>query len=200
MRRGAGVRVAARRRPGGAGGGPDGHAADGGPLTIELRPLTHADAPAHCAGEDDETVRWLTGGYGTVEGTCAYFDVLAANAAAGSGKRGFGVWLDGRLAGYVDLEPDLGDGLDPGDVNLTYAVHPWARGRGVAVEAVRLVCEVLRTTAVGTRAALRIEPGNAASLRVADRAGFVLLREVVSATDTHPDGTPVTFRVFARDL
>ena len=57
-------------------------------MTIELRPLTLADAAAHCAGEDEETVRWLTGGYGTVEGTAAYFDWLAGNAAAGQGNKG----------------------------------------------------------------------------------------------------------------
>lgn len=45
------------------------------------------------------------------------------------------VWLDGRLAGYVDCDPEVRDGLAAGDVNVSYAVHPWARGRGVAVEA-----------------------------------------------------------------
>src|SRR5689334_10656470 len=38
-------------------------------VTVELRPLTAEDAEAHCAGEDELTIRWLTGGYGTVEGT-----------------------------------------------------------------------------------------------------------------------------------
>jgi len=100
-------------------------------VTIELRPLTRADAEAHCAGEDEQTVHWLTGGYGTVEGTTVYFDWLAGNAAAARGKRGFGVWLDRRLAGYVDCDPDVGDGLEAVDVNVSYAVHPRApRSRG----------------------------------------------------------------------
>jgi hypothetical protein len=46
-------------------------------VTIELRPLTRADAAAHCAGEDEQTVRWLTGGYGNdasvrVARTCGF--------------------------------------------------------------------------------------------------------------------------------
>jgi len=96
-------------------------------MAIELRALTREDAAAHCAGEDGETVRWLTGGYGEVDATADYFDRLAANAEARQGKRGFGLVLDGRLAGYVDFDPDNDDGLAPDDVNLSYAVHPWAR-------------------------------------------------------------------------
>jgi hypothetical protein len=91
-----------------------------------VRALTHEDVEAHNAGEDEHTVRWLTGDYGTVESTTTHFDRLADNARAGCGKRGFGVCLDGRLAGYVDCDPDVGDGLEPGDVNISYAVHPWA--------------------------------------------------------------------------
>ena len=169
-------------------------------MTIELRPLTHADAAAHCEGEDELTVRWLTGGYGTIEGTCSYFDWLAENAAAERGKRGFGVWLDEHLAGYVDCDPDNRDGLVTGDVNLSYAVHPWARGRGVAVEAVRLICEFVRTNHLGTRAAIRVEPGNVASVRVAQKCGFTYLRDFTSTTDTHDDGTPVTLSVHVLDL
>jgi RimJ/RimL family protein N-acetyltransferase len=169
-------------------------------VTIELRPLTHADAAAHCEGEDEQTVRWLTGGYGTIEGTCSYFDWLAENAAAKRGKRGFGVWLDEHLAGYVDCDPDNRDGLVTGDVNLSYAVHPWARGRGVAVEAVRLICEFVRTNHIGTRAAIRVEPGNEASVRVAQKCGFTYVRDFTSTTDTHNDGTPVTLSVHVLDL
>jgi RimJ/RimL family protein N-acetyltransferase len=169
-------------------------------VTIELRPLTRADAAAHCAGEDEQTVRWLTGGYGTVEGTAAYFDWLARNAVAERGKRGFGVWLDGHLAGYVDCDPDVGDGLEAGDVNVSYAVHPWARGRGVAVEAVRLICAFVGANQIGTRAAIRVEPENEASVRVARRCGFSYVRDFVSTTDTQDDGTPVTLSLYLLEL
>jgi len=169
-------------------------------MTIDLRPLTHADAEAHCAGEDELTVRWLTGGYGTVEGTRQYFERLAANADAGTGKRGFGVWLDGRLAGYVDCSPDVRDGLVEGDVNISYATHPWARGRGVAVEAVRLICDYIRAESIGVRAALRVEPENRASVRVAVKAGFAWVGDFVSETDTQPDGTPARMSLYVLDV
>lgn len=169
-------------------------------MTVELRPLRHEDAEAHCAGEDEETVRWLTGGYGTVEGTREYFDRLAANAAAGRGQRGFGVWRDERLAGYVDFNPDLGDGLEPGDVNLSYTVHPWARNSGVASEAVLAVCELLREQGIGRRAAIRVEPENTASVRVAEKCGFRYVSSFPSSTDTRDDGTPVLLSLYLLDL
>ena len=169
-------------------------------VPIELRPLCEADVAAHNAGEDDLTVRYLTGGYGTVESTLAHVAVLARNAAEGRGKRGFGVWLDGRLAGYVECDPDNDDGLEPGDVNLSYAVHPWARGRGVATQAVRAICVFVRDHQIGSRAAIRVEAENVASVRVAEKCGFVHARDFVSATDTHDDGSPVTFSLYLREL
>jgi RimJ/RimL family protein N-acetyltransferase len=169
-------------------------------MLVTLRALTRLDVEAHNAGEDDQTVRWLTGGYGTVETTTGWFDQLAENARSGRGTQGFGVCLVGRLAGYVDCNPDAGDGLEPGDVNISYAVHPWARGRGVAVEAVRLMSEYIREHKIGTRVAVRVEPENRASVRVAEKSGFVHLRDFVSATDKHPDGTPATMRLYVHDL
>ena len=169
-------------------------------MTIELRPLTAADAEAHCAGEDELTVRWLTGGYGDVEGTAEFFEGLAANAEAGVGKRGLGIWKSGRLCGYIDYTLDIDDGIEPDDVALSYATHPWARGQGVAVEAVRLLCDVLRTDKIGTRAAIRVEPENTASVRVAQKAGFTYIRDFPSNRDTHPDGTPLTFSLYLLDL
>lgn len=162
--------------------------------------LFEDDAEAHCAGEDEETVRWLTGGYRSIEGTRDYFRMLADNARAGRGKRGFGVWLDGRLAGYVDCDPELSDGLEEGEVNISFGVHPWARGRGVAGEAVRQMCHFVRKQRLGTRAALRVEPENIASIRVAEKSGFTFIREFTSTTDTHPDGTPAVMRLYRRDL
>ena len=170
------------------------------PMSVELRPLTREDAEAHCAGEDELTVRWLTGRYGTVAGTRAYIDRLSENALGGHGKRAFGVWLDERLAGYVDFDPDNDDGLEPDDVNLSYSVHPWARGRGVAVAAVRAMCDVLRGSEIGVRAAIRVEPENTASVRVAEKCGFHHIRDFPSTTDRHPDGSPVTMSLYLLDL
>lgn len=169
-------------------------------MPVELRTLEHEHAEAHCAGEDELTVRWLSGDFGTIEGTRAYFDTLAENAAASRGKRGFGVWLDRRLAGYVDCDPDNADGLKPEEVNISYSVHPWARGRGVALEAIRLICDYIRQGEIGSRAAIRVEPENTASIRVAEKSGFRFVRTFASTTDTHDDGTPITLALYVLDL
>jgi len=169
-------------------------------MAVELRPLTPEDAEAHCAGEDGETVRWLTAGYSTIEAAQAHFDVLADNAAADRGKRGYGVWRDGRLAGYVDFDPDVRDGLEPGDVNLSYAVHPWARRSGVASEAVLAVCEELRQRGTARRAAIRVEPDNTASVRVAEKCGFHHVRCFTSSTDFHQDGSPLILSLYVLPL
>jgi RimJ/RimL family protein N-acetyltransferase len=65
--------------------------------------------------------------------------------------------------------------MDPatGEVESGYWVAPWARGRGVAAAAVRLMIERARTH--GAKAVvLLISPGNAGSIAVAERAGFTL--------------------------
>ena len=86
------------------------------------------------------------------------------------------------------------------DVNLSYAVHPWARGRGVAPAAVALLCDFVRKHRIGSRAALRVEPENVASVRVAEKCGFTHVGDFVSTTDTHADGSPVTMSLYLRAL
>ncbi|MFV0375230.1 GNAT family N-acetyltransferase [Microbacterium sp.] len=167
---------------------------------IVLRALTDADVDAHNAGEDEETIRWLTGEPGTVDTTRRHFARLAQNAARGRGARGFGVWLDGRLAGFVEYDPDNGDLPRQGDVNVSYAVHPWARRRGVAAAAVELLCARLTAGGVARRAVIRTEPANVGSVGVARRCGFGLCGVQESATDRHPDGTAVRYAVYARKL
>ncbi|WP_250030347.1 GNAT family N-acetyltransferase [Paractinoplanes maris] len=169
-------------------------------MRITLRALTDEDVEAHNAGEDEHTVRWLNGSPSSAETTAAHFNKLAGNARAERGKRGFGVCLDDRLAGYVDCDPDVIDGLKPGDVNISYAVHPWARGRGVAVEAVRLTLEHMRENRIGTRAAIRVDPDNLASVRVAEKSGFIYVHDFTSGTDKQPDGTPATLRLYVHDV
>jgi RimJ/RimL family protein N-acetyltransferase len=153
---------------------------------IKLRPLTDSDVDAHNAGEDEAVVRWLTGGRASGESTRRHFARLSENAARGEGKRGFGVWLDDRLAGYVDFDPDADDLPSAGDVNIAYAVHPWARRRGVATAAVLLVCQHITDEGIAARAIIRADPRNRASIGVATRCGFQLVAE---AKPTEPNVT-----------
>jgi RimJ/RimL family protein N-acetyltransferase len=77
------------------------------------------------------------------------------------------VTVDGVVVGWVDHDTDH-DFLRPGEVNVGWAVHPAHRGRGVITRAVRLMVSTLPAE----RAVAVIEPGNAASSAVAERAGF----------------------------
>jgi RimJ/RimL family protein N-acetyltransferase len=70
----------------------------------------------------------------------------------------------------------------------------------VAAEAVRLICDVIRTNRIGTRAAIRVEPENTASVRAAEKCGFRYVRDFPSTTDTHSDATPLTLSLYLLDL
>ncbi|MCR2784591.1 MULTISPECIES: GNAT family N-acetyltransferase [unclassified Microbacterium] len=167
---------------------------------IELRPLTGVDVDAHNAGEDDEVVRWLSGQPATHDSTRRHFAMLADNASRATGKRGFGVWLEGKLAGYIDFDPGADDLPAAGDVNISYAIHPWARQRGVATSAVLLLCDYLAGMNIGKRAIIRAQPLNTASVRVAERSGFRFLAEISSTHDYHPDGSAVIYATYALDF
>ncbi len=169
--------------------------------SVQIHPLRPEDAQAVVDAEDEHTVRWLSGGVSTLAGTQAYIERLAVDVATGASKRAFGIWLDGQCVGTVDFDADIrDDGLVAGDVNLAYGVAPTVRGRGVAVAAVELACALIAERGVGTRAVIRADARNLASGRVAEKAGFVHLRDVVSQTETDDQGQPVIQRVFGRQL
>lgn len=169
-------------------------------MHVSIQPLRVEDAAAIVDAEDDETVRWLSGQPSTTEGTAAYVARLAVDAASGKGKRAFGIWVDGQCVGTVDYDPDGVDGCESGDVNIAYGVAPWVRGRGVAVRAVELMCEMIRDQGIGTRAIIRADERNPASARVAEKAGFVHLRNMLTEAAEAGHRGPVTMRVFGRDL
>lgn len=167
---------------------------------VELRALTDEDINAHNAGEDDETVRWLSGRAGTVNSTRRHFAMLAENASRGAGKRGFGIWLDNQLAGYIDFDGDMNDLPAAGDVNISYAVHRWARRRAVATTAVLLICDYIADEGIGVRAIIRADRKNTASIGVAERCGFRYIAEIPSMSEHRPDGSPVVYATYALDL
>jgi RimJ/RimL family protein N-acetyltransferase len=92
-------------------------------------------------------------------------------------------WVDGSRAGFAVV--DRSDGtfvgmiafvtlrLDAAEAEVGYIVAPRARGRGIAVRALTLVSEWGFTALGLARIELRAELDNPASLKVAERCGYV---------------------------
>lgn len=139
---------------------------------VTLRPFTADDVDDHNAGEDGESIRWLTEGHqSTVESTTRWIDAQAEARRSRSGEQVFAVELGGQLAGMVAGNPDL-EGLADREANISYAVHPWARRRGVARAAIELLCRWLAEQDLASTAVIRVEAGNEASIRTARSCGF----------------------------
>jgi ribosomal-protein-serine acetyltransferase len=79
----------------------------------------------------------------------------------------FGVRLEGRLVGRVDLVP-----VDPPRFGLGYWLGESATGRGLATEAVRAVLAHARGDLVATEIFAGVTHGNAASAALLARLGF----------------------------
>ncbi|MGW7202882.1 GNAT family N-acetyltransferase [Streptomyces sp. NPDC054837] len=160
---------------------------------IALSPLRLDDAEAHLAGEDEPLVRWLSGGPGTREGVEAYICHCREQWQTAGPLRAFGIRVGAEeaLAGTVDLR-FAAEGLAPGQVNVAYGLYPSWRGRGLATRAVLLASRYAASEG-GKEAVIRVEPENAASAAVAQRAGFI------PGKHTHgEDGTRLDW--YIRDL
>ena len=72
-----------------------------------------------------------------------------------------------RFAGNVDVRGNV-------MTDVGYALHPWARGRGLMVHALRLAVGWALTEGGAEIVHWKAHVGNEASLRVAHRAGFTL--------------------------
>ena len=114
---------------------------------------------------------------------------------------------DGTCAGFAALDEDgsfVGLALAPaiddakGEIELGYVVAPAARGRGVAGEMLRQLTAWALAEAGAQRIVLIIDVENAASSRVAERAGYT--REGVMRSHLHharvSGGTPSCGRGF----
>ncbi len=144
---------------------------------VVLRCLQPDDLSDHIAGEDDDTVRWLTEGHRSEPGrTAAWIVENQREWATGGPRRHLGIRDVGTgvLVGGVEahLEPPPRGTDHPLHVNISYAVFPGWRGRGVAARAVELLCAWLPEAFGPCVAVLRITPANAPSLRVAAACGF----------------------------
>jgi RimJ/RimL family protein N-acetyltransferase len=131
--------------------------------TVALRPWQDADADAvvECLNGDDEITRWLD----RIPQPYSREDALAFFRGEGEEKYAVvdaaGAVLGG--IGLVWLEPDVAE--------TGYWIRHDARGRGYTTQAVRLAA-AQAFDAGAQRVQLRADPENAASCRVAVKAGF----------------------------
>ncbi|MGO4634401.1 GNAT family N-acetyltransferase [Streptomyces sp. 2RAF24] len=101
--------------------------------------------------------------------------------------RSFGIRA-GRCVGSVGLR-FAAAGLAHGDVDVTYRLHPEARGRGFATRAVLLACAHARCEGA-RRAVIQTPADDPAAAAVARRAGFLRRGQI-----SHRDGTVVDWYV-----
>jgi RimJ/RimL family protein N-acetyltransferase len=151
--------------------------------TILLRPFRPEDAEAHLAGEDDEQVRWLSGGRATLSGVRAWIE--ASQRADGSVFTFAIVNAQTRaLVGMVEARTDHEAiaGLSEGDANISYGLYPIARGQGYASRAVALVMDFLQSRGL-RQAVIRVDPRNTSSARVAQRLGYQHIGQTPAAED-----------------
>jgi len=140
---------------------------------IFLRPLGAEDAAEHLAGEDEEMATRVNGGRSTLAGVEAFIRNNQESWRNGGSLRSFGVFdcASSRLAGFIEV--NLARLAEPNQVNVSYGVFREWRRQGVAVRAINLMGEYLRTATEARQMVLRIMPGNTASLRLAEKAGFI---------------------------
>ncbi|HEX3931563.1 MAG TPA: GNAT family protein [Nocardioides sp.] len=155
-----------------------------GTVTLRRRDVADLDAIV-AASHDEETKRWLED-----EPLPVLVDDEARRAAL---RRADDAWTSGRAAPLViaDAETDEAAGLvnlqfrDDRTATVAYSVFPAHRGRGIAPRAVRLVVPWARMSLGVEELLLEADAGNLASIRVAEKCGFVLVEEVV---DEDQDG------------
>lgn len=141
----------------------------GGGLT--LRPLVEDDIDAVARACDDEEIRrWLMLPVPYTRADAHAFvtrmarDVLAADTGVV-----FAIDDGTGFVGSVDLKGTDWSNLS---TEVGYLVAPWARGRGLAAAATRLLAEWAIRARHLERVELRAAAGNVASVRAAERAGF----------------------------
>lgn len=140
---------------------------------IFLRPLNAEDAADHLAGEDEEMAKWLSGGRSTPAAVDAFIRNNQESWRNGGPRRAFGVFncASNRLIGFIEV--NLARIVEPGQVNVSYGVFRQWRRQGVALRAINLMDEYLRTATEARQMVLRIVPENIASLKLAEKAGFI---------------------------
>jgi RimJ/RimL family protein N-acetyltransferase len=142
---------------------------------VFLRPLKAEDAADHLAGEDEEMATRVSGGRSTPATVEAFIRNNQESWRSGGPRLAFGVFdcASNRLVGFIEV--NLARLVEPGQVNVSYGVfRPWRR-QGVALRAIDLMNEYLRTATEVRQIVLRVAPANTASLKLAEKAALLFV-------------------------
>jgi RimJ/RimL family protein N-acetyltransferase len=148
--------------------------------SIALRPWREDDAPAvFAACQDPEVLRWIP----VIPRPYTQADAHAfVTGATGFGPYQFAIVEQRRVVGSIGLRLN-----GSGTGHIGYWCIAAARGRGIVTDALRLLCRYALDELELHRLELITDPDNAASQRVAEKAGF--RREgVLRSHLPHPDG------------
>lgn len=163
--------------------------------TITLKPFTDDDIDAHVSGDDEEQIKWLNDGHpSTMESTSRWVARNKKFWEENGPIFNFAIRdANNELVGMIDANTDTSNliGLTAGDANISYSLHPSARGKGFASRAVTLVEDFLAEKGI-KRSVIRVHPGNKASAAVPIRLGY----EDHGVIDTDDGG----LRIFSKDL
>jgi RimJ/RimL family protein N-acetyltransferase len=118
---------------------------------------------------DPEALRWTSIPLDSTRESVEHYAFTVVAGGWDSGNHfGWAIEVEGRFAGNVDVRGD-GPIADVG-----FVLHPWARGRGLMVRAVRLATDWAFVDGGVEIVHWRANVGNVGSLRVAHAAGFTL--------------------------
>jgi RimJ/RimL family protein N-acetyltransferase len=139
---------------------------------VRLEPIGPERARALLAGHPEPGLAWEEGFPPE-----PLLDILGKVSADPDGPVRFGPYFayavirreDGLAVGDAGFHGPPGEG---GDVEVGYALVPGARGAGLATESVALLMQWAFTQPAVRTVSARVDPGNAASVRVLERLGF----------------------------
>jgi RimJ/RimL family protein N-acetyltransferase len=151
---------------------------------LTIRPFDDSDLDAIVvAGSDPLTQRWipLPRPYLVDHARGFVHDIAPAAQASGCGLIR-AIECEGGLAGVIDFKST--DWVN-GETEIGYWTHPAFRGRGIMVEAVTAMAHYALVEMALQRVVVRVAPGNTASIRVAEKAGFTREGVARNAAFTH---------------
>ena len=167
---------------------------------LVLRPFRSSDAAAaYAAANDPVTQKWLPlpRPY-TREVAADWVDRLSHQIRESGDGVVRAIEADGELAGCIDLKHT---DWESRVTEIGYWSSPGWRGKGVMTEAAAGLARWALAEAGFERIEIRVAPGNAASLRVAEKAGFVREGVARNAGYTHDGRTDlVIFSLIPADL